>query len=134
MSPAVDKDALNEITTLRQAVKASRELLQQLREKVEPEDQELIDTTVSDSGDLSHYVSLESPINLQTRADLVALRRRPSGLTHRYLGEVSDVSFFNSVKELLQSDVPGHRAGLPLESYEGEAVETLETLDDANVE
>lgn len=40
---------------------------------------------------------------------------------HRYLGEVSDVSFFNSVKGLLQNDSLGQsHTGAPLESYERE--------------
>jgi hypothetical protein len=54
---------------------------------------------------------------------------------HRYLGEISDISFFNSVKGLLQSDSSvSHRQTVPLESYERETAELANPIDTSRLE
>ena len=53
---------------------------------------------------------------------------------HRYLGEISDVSFFNSAKALLQNESTTHSNGAPLVSYEREPAEFSNSEDGSSVE
>lgn len=117
------------------SVQTSQDLLKQLRDKLDADDQEKIDIALAGPDVRLKYASLGSPITLQNRPDLLVThtRQRPGGLANRYLGEVSDVSFFNSVKELLHQSPPGGRDGLQLESYEREGAESIAASEDGNV-
>ena len=114
---------------LRNAVQTSHGLLRRVRDKLGAREQELVDSVLADSNG-----SLGSPLSLQARWDALTSQslRRSSNSAHRYLGEVSDVSFFNSVKGLLQTDSNGPAA--TLESYEREAVEPSDSFEERNVE
>ncbi len=63
----------------------------------------------------SHVATLQSPSSSHA-------------LPSRYLGEVSDVWFFNSVKGVLQSRLPSAGDDLGLESYERETGDPLESI------
>lgn len=113
---------------------ACKELLSSLRAKVNEEDQQRIDAVLELTTALHLKSPIASPANLKF-LDLLDPFRRSSLSTHRYLGEISDVSFFNSVKGLLQSDsfdACGNKA--PLESYEREAAELLDSSAGSDVE
>lgn len=97
-------------------------------------DREDIDSILSGT-EVPCSASLASPTSVQNRLDLlVNCRRVTSGGQHsRYLGEVSDVSFFNSVKELLQCNATAQGTGAVFESYERGVADTLEELEPRNV-
>ena len=101
-------------------------MLCRIREKLDPDDQQLIDSTLSGTENSVNKVSAESPRSLQSGSLLQASQpyRQSSTSAQRYLGEVSDVSFFNSVKELLQTNATGQHGALQMESYEREAADS----------
>jgi hypothetical protein len=110
--------------SLRRIINSYQNLLSSVRGKLDEEDQRKIDVLLASSESLSPLTPIASPSNASRCAELLEPFRRSSISAHRYLGEISDVSFFNSVKGLLQNDPSSrHRCGAPLESYEREAAE-----------
>ena len=110
--------------TLRRTINSYQSFISSVRGKLDEEDQQKIDALLALSESLLPPASTTSPCSASRCAELLEPFRRSSISAHRYLGEISDVSFFNSVKGLLQNDSSGyHRYGAQLESYEREAVE-----------
>ena len=101
--------------TLLRALVSSQTVLRQLRESLEPQDQALVDSALHASGDVVSF-SPEWTTELSSR-DYSNSR---GSSNRRYLGQVSDVFFFNSVQGLLREDSDEmNRVAVP-ESYECE--------------
>lgn len=127
-------DANDDVTTLRRIIRASQDVLSKVREKVNPEDQRSIDVVLASSASLAVQSTVSSPSKSTKCVDMLEPFRRSGMSAHRYLGEISDVSFFNSVKALLQNQPLLHGDGAPLESYEREAAEMGNSEDDCSTE
>lgn len=127
LKPSDDKD---EIETLRRIAHASQGILSRVQKDLSAEDQRTVDGILSSVESLSLGSPVVSPSSGGTKSlELLEPFRRSRPSAHRYLGEISDVSFFNSVKDLLQNDSIEYRAPAPLESYEREATESSNTAE-----
>lgn len=122
---------LEENATLRRSVESAHGLLRSLRDRLSLQDQKSVDAALSDIALSPTSGSISSPLSENSKAELLASYpfRQPSTSAHRYLGEVSDISFFNSVKKVLQSNASDNRSGPQLESYERETTDHSETED-----
>lgn len=92
---------------------------------------ELVDAALANVGSLPYH-AVDSPFSPQNHSESLASHASPraSGSSRRYLGKVSDVSFFNSVRDLLQSN---GATGRQLESYEREAAGSSDLLEDRSI-
>ena len=126
---------LDEVAALRRAVQSAHEVLRGLHDKLEPDDQRTVDSVLTETASSPNFATISSPLSQTSTPDLLASYpfRCSSIATYRYLGEVSDVSFFNSVKQVLQRNASGGFEGLQLESYERGAVDLTDTINDASV-
>ncbi len=102
---------------LRSALQTSHSLLRRYRGGLSSDDQQLIDAALKEADE----TAVERTGNASASpANLLALSatRAPHGPSPRYLGEASDVFFFNSVKSLLVGDSSRHSKDAGVESYE----------------
>jgi hypothetical protein len=124
----------NDIAALHRMIRASQDVLSTVRSKLEPDDQRSIDVVLASSDPFTLQSPVTSPSSTSKCVELLGPFRRSGMSVHRYLGEISDVSFFNSVKALLQDESTTHKNGAPLESYEREAAEISNSEDGASIE
>lgn len=118
-------DDKEDVESLRQIIGAARDVLSGVRNKLGQEEQHKIDVVLEATKSASLNSPVASPRSASKCLELLEPFRRSSISAHRYLGEISDVSFFNSVKGLLQNDSSGAR----LESYERENADLNSSLD-----
>ena len=114
---------------LREDLDDALDLLQRLRDKVAVEDQKSIDSTLAKC----NQKRSSNPCSPSQMRGIGSLRRS-NQTTNRYLGEVSDVSFYNSVRDLLQISTAEMDDSLPMESYERESAEMNEDEENKVVE
>ena len=106
-------------------------MLSKVRSKLDSDDQRSIDVVLAWSEPFALQSPETSPSSTSKCVELLEPFRRSGMSAHRYLGEISDVSFFNSVKALLQDESTTHRNGAPLESYERETADISNSEDGA---
>lgn len=113
----------SETVALRQAVRAYDGLIRSLAVRLSSADRAAVDLTMSN---IRQYLPQELIGQLagQSHGDATSLSRgEPQPLptiSRRYLGEASDVSFFNSVKNLLQDNTHHDDGSARVDSYERE--------------
>lgn len=106
-------------------IRVSQDMLSRVRSKLDPEDQRNVDVVLASSNHLVLQSPVTSPSSTSKCLELLEPFRRAGMSRNRYLGEISDVSFFNSVKALLRNELMTDGDRVPLESYEHEASEPL---------
>lgn len=119
-----------DVESLRRIISSYQNLLSSVRGKLDEEDRRRVDTALASPESLASLTP-RSPQHSTTRSvELPAAPfRKSSTSVHRYLGDISDVSFFNSVKGLLQQDSSSYpRNDGALESYEREAAESTSAI------
>lgn len=126
----------DEVSSLKAALQSSQALLQHVREKLGAEDQLLIDSMFSHTALAPDLTFARRTSALRDRVEMLASHRSPRNAVsaNRYLGEVSDVSFYNYVKDVLLNSASNSQDETPLESYEREAAEASDTSDDGVLE
>ena len=121
------------LSHLRQQVAGLRALLAQLRNVANPSEQESIDLALSEAAISSQPHGKDSPPSISPSysallaASVTASHTQTS--SQRYLGKVSDVSFFNSVRDLLSNDGGQLQQPSPMESYERDAADPNDALE-----
>lgn len=110
------------------ALQSSHDLLRRYREVLSSDEQQLIDAVLNGVNitavDRTSSTSASSTNLLAVPATYTPLTPSP-----RYLGEASDVFFFNSVKALLRGDTGKHPKDAGVESYEHEALQFSNALE-----
>lgn len=117
-----------DVRALRNTVQAYESLLRRLKEKLNSDEQALIDAAFADTRNDERLAPAPSGSLLNcSRLLLQRSIRRPSHSSRRYLGKVSDVSFFNSVRDLLLRGQNGL-----MDSYERETIDALDVSEGQN--
>lgn len=135
MSPATKTEVSDsdKILELQHAIQTSQSVLRKIRNKIDTKDRELVDSALANSSNISNQQGSKpfSPYRYSSLSASHADERRTSGSNKRYLGEVSDVSFFNTIRHRLQHNIDGADEVSQLESYDQE---NLQTFTDAHSE
>ena len=122
----------DEAAVLQRSYRQSHELLQELqrRGKLDHDDQRLIERFFVNAEDSPATIYTSSAALPQVQLGFRTQRlQRPSAVAQRYIGEGSDVSFYNSVKGLLQSRAVKVGASSELESYGREDANSTANLE-----